>query len=52
MLTKNLIFYAIAGTIIGVVAQALGASMGVVLISSLLIPPVLLLTVLLLRYNG
>ena len=49
---KNLLFYTIAGTIVGVVATALGASTGVALISSLLIPPVLLLAVLILRFNG
>ncbi|MDA0988073.1 MAG: hypothetical protein O2783_02840 [Chloroflexi bacterium] len=52
MFAKNLVFYTIASIIVSVVAQALGASMGVVLMSSLLIPPVLLLSVLLLRYNG
>jgi hypothetical protein len=52
MLTKNLIFYAVAGTIVAVVAQALGASVGIVFLSSLVIPPALILSVLLLRYNG
>ena len=52
MLTKNLVFYAVAGTIVAVVVQALGASMGIVLFSSLVIPPALILGVLLLRYNG
>jgi hypothetical protein len=49
---RNLVFYTIASAIVGVVATALGASMGVVLISSLLIPPVLLLAGLILHYNG
>ena len=52
MFTKNLIFYAVAGTIVAVAAQALGASMGVVFMSSLAIPPMLILGVILLRYNG
>ena len=52
MLGKNLVFYAVAGTIVAVVAQALGASIGVVLLSSLVIPPALILGVLILRYNG
>ena len=52
MFTKNLLFYAIAGTIVGVAAQALGASMGVVLFSSLLIPPMLILGFIILRHNG
>jgi hypothetical protein len=52
MFGKNLVFYTVASAIVGVVAQALGANIGIVLISSLLIPPVLLLAVLILRYNG
>ena len=52
MFTKNLIFYAIAGTIVAVAAQALGASMGIVFMSSLVIPPALILGVLILRHNG
>ncbi|MFH1559826.1 MAG: hypothetical protein ABID84_00200 [Chloroflexota bacterium] len=52
MFGKNLLFYTIASTIVGIVATALGANMAVVLISALLIPPVLLLAVLILRYNG
>ena len=52
MLGKNLVFYAVAGTIVAVVTQALGASIGVVLFSSLVIPPALILSVLILRYNG
>ena len=52
MLAKNLVFYAVAGTIVAVVAQTLGASMAIVLLSSLVIPPMLILSVLILRYNG
>ena len=52
MFLKNLVFYAVAGTIVAVVAQALGASMAIVFLSSLVIPPMLILGVLLLRYNG
>ena len=40
---KDLIFYSIAGIVIGVIAQLLGASLTVILLSALLIPPVLLL---------
>jgi hypothetical protein len=40
---KDLIFYTIAGTVIGVIAEFAGASLGVTLLASLLIPPVLLL---------
>ena len=46
---KNLMFYTVAGTLIGLVLQAVGASLGVVLFSSLIGPPVLLLTVRLIR---
>ena len=52
MFTKNLLFYAVAGTIVGVVAQALGASLGVVLFSSLIVPPALILGFIILRHNG
>jgi hypothetical protein len=52
MLGNNLVFYAVAGTIVAVGVQALGASMGVVIISSMVIPLTLILGVLLLRYNG
>jgi hypothetical protein len=52
MLGKNLIFYAVAGTIVAVAAQALGASMAIVFLSSMVIPPILILGVLILRYNG
>lgn len=40
---RDLIFYTVASAIIALVAQLLGASLGVVLFSSLLIPPVILL---------
>jgi hypothetical protein len=52
MLGKNLVFYTVASAIVGVVAQALGANIGIVLMSSLLIPPAILLSVLILHYNG
>ena len=52
MLGKNLVFYAVAGTIVAVVAQVLGASIGVVFMSSLVIPPALILSFLILRHNG
>ena len=52
MFAKNLLFYTVASAIVAIVAQALGASMAVVLISSAIIPPALLLAVLILRYNG
>jgi len=40
---KELIFYSIAGTVIGVIAQLVGASLAVILLSALIIPPVMLL---------
>ena len=46
---KELVFYSIAGTVIAVIAQLLGASLAVVLFTSLLIPPVILLIVRIVR---
>ncbi len=40
---KDLVFYAISGTVIAFIAQMAGADLTVVLLSSLLIPPVILL---------
>ena len=48
---KNLLFYTVASAIISVVAQALGANIGVVLMASLLGPPVILLALAIVRYN-
>ncbi|MDO8716538.1 MAG: hypothetical protein Q7J73_07005 [Dehalococcoidales bacterium] len=47
---KELIFYSIAGTVIGLIAQLAGASFTVILLTSLLIPPVILLIFRILRY--
>ena len=49
---KNLLYYFMAGTVIAMVAQGLGASLGVVLFASSIGPGVLLLAVAILRYNG
>ncbi len=49
---KNMIFYTVAGSLIAVVLQAVGASLAVVLFSSLIGPPILLLTIRLIRYNS
>ena len=49
---KNLLFYFVAGTVIAVVAQGLGAGFGVVFVASSIGPAVLLLGVAILRYNG
>lgn len=51
MLTKNIVFYTVAATVIGLVAQVAGASLTVVLFSSLLGPPVLLLIIRIIRYH-
>jgi hypothetical protein len=40
---KDLIFYSVAGTVIGTIAEVAGASLAVVILTALLIPPVLLL---------
>lgn|GEM_PF-4537697 len=52
MFGKNLVFYLVASTIIAVVAQALGASIGIVFFASLVGPPVILFALALMRYNG
>ncbi|GEM_PF-2032069 len=49
---KNLMFYMVAGTVIGLVAQAAGASLPVVILSSLMGPPFLLLVIAIIRYNS
>lgn len=46
---KDIVFYTVASTVIGMIAQLSGASFGVVLLLSLLIPPVILLTVRIIR---
>ncbi len=42
---KDIIFYVIAANVIGLIAGAAGADMSVILLSSLLIPPVILLII-------
>lgn len=46
---KEFIFYSVAASVIGLIAQLAGASLPVVLFSSLLIPPVLLLVIRIIR---
>ena len=46
---KDIVFYSVAGTIIALIAQVAGASLPVVLFSSLLIPPLLLLVIRIIR---
>ena len=46
---KDLIFYSVAGVIIGVIAQRVGSSLTVIILSALIIPPVLLLVYRLLK---
>ncbi len=52
MFGKVMLFYTVASTAIALVAQALGASIGVVLFASFLVPPVLHLAVVVARYRG
>ncbi len=47
---KDLLFYSVAGTIIGLIAQAAGASLAVVLLLSLVVPPLILLIIRIIRY--
>ena len=42
---KDIIFYVIAANVIAVIAGVAGADMSVILLSSLLIPPVILLII-------
>ncbi len=51
MFGKNLVFYFVSSTIIAIVAQKLGASIGVVLLASLLGPPAILLAMAMMRYK-
>ena len=46
---KDLMYYSIAASVIGLIAQLAGASLTVILLSSLLIPPIILLTVRIIR---
>ena len=39
----NLVFYTVAGSIIGVALSAIGAGIGVTLMASLVLPPLLLI---------
>ncbi|MBI2873421.1 MAG: hypothetical protein HYY00_09580 [Chloroflexi bacterium] len=52
MFGKSAIFYVVASTIIAVVAEALGAGMGTVLLASLMVPPAILAGVAFMRYKG
>ncbi len=49
---KNLLYYFVAGTLIALVAQGVGANFVVVLAASTIGPALLLLAVAILRYNG
>jgi len=49
---KSFVFYTVAGSVIALIAQIAGASLPVVLISSLLGPALLLLILGILRYKG
>ena len=46
---KDLIFYTVAGSIIALIAQFAGASLPVILFTSLLIPPIILIVIRILR---
>jgi len=46
---KDLIFYTIASSVIALIAQLAGASLPVILFTSLLIPPIILLIIRLIR---
>ena len=46
---KDLIFYTVAANVIAGIAYLVGASLAVILLSSLLIPPVILLVIRIMR---
>jgi len=46
---KDLVFYAIASSVIALIAQLAGASLPVILFTSLLIPPIILLVIRIIR---
>jgi len=46
---KDFIFYAIAANVIALIAALAGASLAVILFSSLLIPPILLIIIRIIR---
>ena len=48
-LMRDLIFYTVAGTIIGLIAQLAGANFTVIILTSLLIPPLFLLIIRIIR---
>jgi len=49
---KTIMFYTVAGSVIALIAQLAGASLPVILFSSLLGPAVLLLIIGIIRYIG
>jgi hypothetical protein len=49
---RDLIFYTIAAFVIGLIAQLAGASLMVILLTSLLIPPVILLIIRIINYSS
>jgi hypothetical protein len=49
---KSMVFYTIAGTVIALIAQAVGVNWMITLFLSLLIPPIILLAIAILRYKG
>ena len=46
---KDMVFYTVAASVIALIAQLAGASLSVILLSSLLIPPLLLLIIRIVR---
>ncbi len=48
-MVKDFIFYAIAANVIALIAALAGASLAIILFSSLLIPPILLIIIRIIR---
>ena len=49
---KDLVFYTVAGTIIGVIAELAGASLTVIVLLSLLVPPIIILALRIMHWVG
>jgi hypothetical protein len=46
---KDIVFYSVAASVIGLIAQIAGASFGVILFLSLLVPPIILIVIRIIR---
>ncbi len=49
---KNFLFYTVAGTVIGLAAQAAGAGFTTILVASFLVPPLILIAIRIAKYRA